>query len=44
MKEGLATIEEIDRHWSIDDVTDANEVLDAWHEAERLASKRAGPK
>jgi hypothetical protein len=36
--EHLTTREEIDRSWSIDDLADGNEVLDAWHEA------RAAPK
>jgi hypothetical protein len=31
--ERVATLEEIERWWSLDDVADANEALDAWHEA-----------
>lgn len=32
--ERVATLEELDRHWSIDDVADANEALDAWKDAQ----------
>jgi hypothetical protein len=27
---GLATLEEIDRYWTVTDVLDANEAADAW--------------
>lgn len=31
---GIATLEEIDRHWSLSDLLDANEALDIRDEAE----------
>lgn len=37
--ERVATLQEIDCHWGIDDVVIANEALDAWHEAEADAQK-----
>lgn len=33
----MATLEEIDRHWDLVEVWDANEVLDLQDEANRLA-------
>lgn len=33
-------LRELDEEYSIVDVQKANEVLDAWHRAERLAAKR----
>jgi len=33
VKEGMATLQEIEAHWSVEDVLNANVVLDAWHEA-----------
>jgi hypothetical protein len=38
--EQIATLSEIETHWSIDDIADANEVLDAWHAARARAAKR----
>lgn len=32
--EGVATLQEVEQHWSIDDVLDANEMLDAKAEAQ----------
>lgn len=29
---GVARLEEIDRHWTVSDVLDANEALDAWED------------
>jgi hypothetical protein len=39
--ERIATLQEIEIFWSLDDVMDANEALDAWQEAEALANQRA---
>lgn len=39
--ENVARLPELDSHWSIDDVADANEALDAWHEAEAEAAQDA---
>jgi len=36
-----SSLEEIESRWSIVDLWDANRVLDAYEEAERLAAKRA---
>lgn len=38
--EGKATRREIQEWWSIDDLADANDALDAWQEAERKAQRR----
>ena len=37
---GVATLTEIETHWSIDDLVSANEALDAKLEAEAAASNR----
>jgi hypothetical protein len=34
----VTTLEEIERHWSIDDLADAHDALDAWLDAKRRAS------
>jgi hypothetical protein len=34
------TLQEVDVHWSIDDIADANEALDAWQEAAAEAERR----
>lgn len=36
----IATLHEIDTHWSIDDLADAHEALDIKTEAEAKAAKR----
>ena len=36
----IATLQEIDTHWSIDDLADAHEALDIQAEAEAKAAKR----
>jgi len=36
----VASLEELERWWSIEDVADANEALDATAEAEAEASRR----
>jgi hypothetical protein len=41
VKERLATKQELETCWSIEDVIDGNEVLDAWADAERKARKKA---
>ena len=41
VKERMATKEELETHWSIDDIVQANEVLDAWADAERRARRKA---
>lgn len=38
--EGVTTLEEVDRHWSLCDVADANDVLDAWAEAKAEAERQ----
>jgi hypothetical protein len=38
--EQVATLLEIETHWSIDDMADANEVLDIWHAAKARAAKK----
>ena len=38
---GISTLQEIETHWSIDDLADANEALDIKDEAEDYASRRA---
>lgn len=38
------TLEEMDRSWSLEDVLDANEVLDAYEEARVEAQKLAAGK
>lgn len=40
--EGVATLTEIETRWSIDDVADANTVLDALEDARARAAKRGG--
>lgn len=35
-----ATLQEIETYWSIDDVAEGNEALDAWLEAKATASER----
>lgn len=41
--EGLATLQEIETHWSIDDLADAHEVLDVKSAMEAAATtKRRG--
>lgn len=37
--EGKASLAEIDTYYSINDVADQNEALDAWHEAQRSAEQ-----
>ncbi len=37
---GAATLSEIESHWSIDDLADANEALDIKNEAEAYAAKQ----
>jgi ABC-type uncharacterized transport system substrate-binding protein len=39
--DGVATLEEIETHYSLDDVMSANLMLDLKHEAERLAREKA---
>lgn len=39
MIERIATLQELETWYSIDDVADRNEALDAWHEAQN-AQKR----
>jgi hypothetical protein len=36
----VASLQELETWWSIDDVRDANEALDAMAEAEAIASKK----
>jgi len=38
---GAGRLEEIERHWSIDDLADANEALDVKDEAEEFAHRQA---
>lgn len=38
---GAATLREIDEHWSIDDLADANLALDLQQEADARAMERA---
>jgi hypothetical protein len=38
--EKVATKQELDTHWSIDDVADANEALDAQYEAQAEMNQR----
>jgi hypothetical protein len=38
--EQVATLRDLDMVWSINDIADANEALDAWHEAEAAANER----
>jgi hypothetical protein len=38
--EGAASLEEVERHWSLEDVADANDALDAWQEAKAAAHKK----
>jgi hypothetical protein len=38
---GVATRREIEEWWSIDDVADANDALDAKLEAERVSNQRS---
>lgn len=37
----IATLAEIETHWSIDDLADANEALDIKAEAEEFAARQA---
>lgn len=37
----VATLQEIESHWSIDDLADAHEMLDAYEAAEREAARRS---
>lgn len=37
--EQIATIREIDRHWSLSDVLDANEALDKWAARQQRARR-----
>jgi hypothetical protein len=37
----LATLREIETHWSIDDLADAHEVLDIKAEAEQYAARQS---
>jgi hypothetical protein len=39
--ERIATLEEIESHWSIDDLADAHEALDIQQEAEARAYRKA---
>ena len=41
---GKATLQEIETHWSLDDVMRMNAMLDAQDHAEREAEKKAGKK
>jgi len=41
IKAGLATLREIDEHWCINDLADANLVLDLQAEADARAMKEA---
>jgi hypothetical protein len=38
---GAGRLEEIERHWSIDDLADANEALDVRDEAEEFARRQS---
>lgn len=38
--EHTATLQEVETHYSLDDVTTANEALDLWYEAKAQASKK----
>lgn len=38
--EGIATLEELNRSWSLCDMVDANDVLDAWRDAQREANEQ----
>lgn len=44
MLAGLGSLQEIETHWSIDDLADANEALDLKEEAEAYANKVAAAK
>lgn len=44
VKEKLASKQELETVWSIDDVADGNEVLDAWAEAKQRAREKAEAK
>jgi len=39
--EGIATLQEIETHWSLYDVLDANEALDEREDAQERAIKKA---
>lgn len=39
MIERVATLQEVETYYSIDDAADMNDALDAWHEAENKANK-----
>lgn len=39
--ERVATLHEIETHWSLDDLLDANDALDAWQEAQAQAQNRS---
>lgn len=36
----MATLQDLETWWSIDDVQKANEVLDAWHAAEAAQAEK----
>jgi hypothetical protein len=38
---GCGTLKDIEAHWSIEDLADANEALDVKDEAEQYAAKRS---
>lgn len=38
---GAGSLEEIERHWSVDDLADANEALDVRDEAEEFARRQS---
>jgi hypothetical protein len=42
--EQKATLQELESWWSIDDVADGNEALDAWHEAQAELQRRLAKK
>lgn len=44
MLEGKATLQEIEAHYTLDDLLQMNEALDAWQEAKATADKQAAEK
>lgn len=40
MLKHIATLQELETHYSIDDVCDRNEALDAWEDAEAVAREK----
>lgn len=44
MIERVATLQELETWYSINDVADRNEALDAWNEARLEAERRKAPK